>query len=389
MQITSLETLRADGGTRPFSFVKVTTKSGLIGWSEYTEAVGNTGVTAAIERLGTLLIGEDATRVEWAMAKATTKTIPVLSGIGAHARGAIANALLDVAAKAAGVSVSALFGGKVRDRIPLYWTHFCGARINNPEIIGFPEVRSYGDISELAAQAKEEGYAAVKMNIFAHDGSRFVGWSPGHGVGDGYPALNPNKDMFSALERQIETIRMGTDIDVMVDLNFNFKLEGFTQICRTLEKWDLYWAELDMYDPNAMAHLKTRTKTPIVGGESLYGRRGYRPYFENYAMDVAIVDVIWNGFLESYKIAMMAETYELNVAPHNFYGYLADHISGHFAATIPNLKIMEYEVEDVPWRGDFYTHAPVIENGEMLIPDRPGWGTDIIEEAVRARPWQG
>lgn len=389
MKITALETLHADGGTRPFSFVKVTTKSGLVGWSEYTEAVGNMGVTAAIERLGGLLIGEDSTRVEWAMAKASAKTIPVPSGIGAHARGAVANALLDVAAKAAGVSVSAMFGGKVRDRIPLYWTHFCGPRIHNPEVVELPEVRSYADISELAVRAKEEGYAAVKMNFFSHDGNRFTGWSPGHGVGNGYPALNPDKDMFNALERQIEAIRKETDIAVMVDLNFNFKLEGFTQICRTLEKWDLYWAELDMYDPTAMARLKERTTTPIVGGESLYGRRGYRPYFENYAMDVAVVDVIWNGFLESYKIAMMAETYELNVAPHNFYGYLADHISGHFAATIPNLKIMEYEVEDMPWRGDFYTHAPVIENGEMLIPDRPGWGTDVIEEAVRARPWQG
>ena len=62
----------------------------------------------------------------------------------------------------------------------------------------------------------------------------------------------------------------------------------------------------------------------MSGGESLIGRRGYRPYFEGYAYDTAVVDVIWNGFLESYKIAAMAETYELNIAPHNFYGYLAE-----------------------------------------------------------------
>ena len=54
------------------------------------------------------------------------------------------------------------------------------------------------------------------------------------------------------------------------------------------------------------------TATP---GEPV-GRCGYRPYFEGYAYDTAVVDVIWNGFLESYKIAAMAETYELNIAPH-------------------------------------------------------------------------
>ncbi len=56
---------------------------------------------------------------------------------------------------------------------------------------------------------------------------------------------------------------------------------------------------------------------------------------------------------------------------------------------MPNLKIMEYEVDDVPWRGEFFSHPTVIENGEMVVPDRPGWGVEVIEEAVRARPWKG
>lgn len=389
MKITSIETLHADGGERPFSFVKVTTKSGIIGWSEYTEAVGNTGVTAAIEWMEHLLVGQPADRVEWAMAILYTRNAPVYSGIAAHARAAIANALLDICGKAAGVPVSSLFGGRVRDRIPVYWTHFCGPRILRPEQIELPAVRTYDDISNLAVEAKERGFTAVKMNIFPNDGEKFIGWAPGHGIGGGFPELNPNKEMFAALERQIEAIRAGAgpDMEVMVDLNFNFKLEGYTEICRVLEKHNLYWAEIDMYDAEAMSQLKKRVTTPIAGGETLIGRRGYRPFFEKYVFDVAIVDVIWNGFLESYKIAAMAETYELNVAPHNFYGYLGDHISAHFAAVVPNFKVMEFEVDDVPWRPEFYTHAPVIENGAFVVPDRPGWGTDVIEEAVRARPW--
>ncbi len=391
MKIRSIETLHADGGNRPLSFVKVTTESGIIGWSEYTEAVGNAGTATSIEMLSKLLIGQPADRVEWAMAIAYARTAPVWSGIAAHARAAISNALLDVAAKAAGVPVHAMFGGKVRDTVPVYWTHFCGPRIHNPELCGVEEVRSYEQISELAIEAKERGFSAVKMNFFLHDGTRFIPKSPGHGVGSGYPALNPDPEMFAALERQLEAIRKGAgdDLGLMVDLNFNFKREGFKQVLHRLEKWDMFWAELDVYDHGTVKSLQNQTTVPLAGGEALVGRRGYRQFFENYAYDTAIVDVIWNGFLESYKIASMAETYELNVAPHNFYGYLADHISGHFAAVIPNLKIMEYEVDDMPWRGDFFTHATVVENGEMLIPDRPGWGVDVIEEAVRARPWKG
>lgn len=388
MKITSIEDLHADAGSRNFSFVKVTTDEGLVGWSEYTETVGNMGVTAAIRRFGDMLIGADPTRVEHAMAVLYTKSIPVWSGIAAHARAAIGNALLDVKAKQLGVPVSALFGGKVRDKIPVYWSHFAGARIQRPEECNLPPVRSYKDLEELAAEAAERGYKGLKMNVFLHDGQKFTQKSPGHGVGAGYPELNPDPEMAKAAIAQIEAMRRGAgdDMPLMIDLNYNFKLEGFIKICRALEDHGLEWAELDCYDPDALAYLRKKTTTTIASGESLYARQGYKPYFDNYAMDVAVVDVIWNGFLESVKIAAMAEAYELNVAPHNFYGYLGDHISGHFAASVPNFRIMELEVDDVPWRGEFFTHAPVIENGEFHIPDRPGWGTDVIEAAVKKHP---
>ena len=124
LKIEAIEVLQADAGTRPYSFVKVTTESGLVGWSEFTEATGNAGTRSTIAALSRHLIGQPADRVEWAMAIAYTKTVPVWNGIAAHARAAIANALLDVTAKAAGVPVHAMFGGKVRDRVPVYWTHF-------------------------------------------------------------------------------------------------------------------------------------------------------------------------------------------------------------------------------------------------------------------------
>ena len=64
--------------------------------------------------------------------------------------------------------------------------------------------------------------------------------------------------------------------------------------------------------------------------------REWMLFFEQYAVDVAIVDVIWNGMLESLRIAAMAEPYQVNVAPHNFYGHLCSYISANFCAAIPN-----------------------------------------------------
>ena len=102
--------------------------------------------------------------------------------------------------------------------------------------------------------------------------------------------------------------------------------------------------------------------------------------------DVVIIDVLWNGFLESIKVASMAETYEVNVAPHNYYGHLATAISAHFCAVAPNFRVMEVDIDSVSWRDELFLNTPVIENGDLLLGSGPGWGVEVNEAAVRARP---
>ena len=101
---------------------------------------------------------------------------------------------------------------------------------------------------------------------------------------------------------------------------------------------------------------------------------------------MAIIDVPWNGIMESMKIAAMAETYEVNVAPHNFNGHLGSLMSAHFCAAIPNFRVMEIDVDDVPWKDLLVTVPPVIRDGELLLPGGPGWGAEVNEEVVRAHP---
>ena len=88
----------------------------------------------------------------------------------------------------------------------------------------------------------------------------------------------------------------------------------------------------------------------------------------------SIVDVPWNGLWESLRIAALADAFEVNVAPHNFYGHLATHTSLHFAAAAPNVRILELEVDDVPWHDDLVDHAAGRARRLRGDPRRPGWG---------------
>jgi len=106
-------------------------------------------------------------------------------------------------------------------------------------------------------------------------------------------------------------------------------------------------------------------------------------------MDVAIIDTPWNGVWQSMKIAAAAEAYEVNVAPHNFYGHLCTMMNAHFAAAVPNLRIMETDIDRLAWDDELVDHPPVYENGHLVVPDRPGWGCDPNEEAIRAHPPKG
>src|SRR5262249_15110969 len=159
--------------------------------------------------------------------------------------------------------------------------------------------------------------------LFGNGGAR--GHTPGFARGDSFPELNPERYVLDAVREQLAAFRQGAgkDVDILVDLNFNYKTEGFLKVARAMEPYDLFWVEIDMRNAPALRYIRERTTIPVATGESLFGRREYRPFFENGSMDSVIIDVPWNGFAESQKVAALADTYEVNIAPHNFYGYLA------------------------------------------------------------------
>jgi L-alanine-DL-glutamate epimerase-like enolase superfamily enzyme len=309
-------------------------------------------------------------------------------GINQQAIAAIENALLDVTGKAYGVPVCKLFGGPLRERIPVYWSHFGTYRVRSAELMGVKPLKSYDDLAEHAREVKALGFRALKTNIMPEANGTLSGYVPGFGRTTGWPELNWDNKLTAGVTRQLMTIRdaIGPDMGIHLDLNFNFKTEGFKRMAEAVAPANLTWLEIDTHDAPALAEIKRGAHCPIASCETLHGRREFKPFFDNYATDVAIVDVIWNGLYESLKIAAMADVYEINCAPHNFYGHLCSAISAHFSALIPNFRVMELDIDSAPWRDEFYTVVPTVENGDFVLPTGPGWGIDVNEKAVRARP---
>ena len=388
MKLEGYQTLHCDAGWRKFSFLKLVAEDGTAGISEYNESYGSPGLTGVIEGVLQWAIGKNPMAHEKIMSELYARTRQAHGGIAQQALAAVENALVDLKARSLGVPVYELLGGAVRDRLQLYWSHCGSYRLpRTAALMDVSPVTSLEDIVELGREVCSSGFGALKTNIFLFDDEAHM-HQPGFARTDGWPELNSSRRVIDALRAQLQAFREGAgrDIDIFLDLNFNYRTEGYLTVTRALDDLQLGWFEIDIYDPAALALIRRSVKTPIASCESLFGLRGYRPFFENQAMDVSIVDVPWNGIWQSMKIAALAESFEVNVAPHNFYGHLSTLMSAHFCAAIPNFRIMEIDIDDVPWKDELITVPPVIRDGCLVVPDGPGWGAELNEEAIAAHP---
>ena len=141
---------------------------------------------------------------------------------------------------------------------------------------------------------------------------------------------------------------------------------------------------------DAMREVKRATRTPICAEENLYLRWGFRDLIEKQAVDVIMPDIPkCCGLSEGRKIATMAEVYYIPLAPHNVCGPLGTIASCHVCATVPNFLVLEWHWVDRPaWHELVCADPPLIQNGHIRLPDGPGLGVELNEDAAReyARP---
>lgn len=148
----------------------------------------------------------------------------------------------------------------------------------------------------MGAEVREKGFTALKTNIFMHDQDKPAGWRPGF-ASPFYPELNVDRKVLRNLRTHLEAFRdgAGPDIDILLDLNFNAKTEGYVKILREIADLDMFWIEIDSYNAEALAYIRQQSRHPISSCETLLGLRDFLPYFKAQSMDVAIVDAVWNG----------------------------------------------------------------------------------------------
>jgi L-alanine-DL-glutamate epimerase-like enolase superfamily enzyme len=384
--IVSLETLSCSAGWRNYYFVKVVTDDGLTGWSEFDEGFGSPGVGAVINELSPRVIGHSVMQHERIREELFCATRPGAGGVVGQALGAIENALLDAKAKTLGVPCYQLLGGKIRDQLRVYWSHFVSWRAGRIPHYQ-PIITNQEGVREISREVGTRGFTALKTNIWRYENNEIKGWAPGFGSPFS-PELNIDRKILTGLREHLEIIReeVGPDVDILLDLNFNAKTEGYLKILRAISDLDMFWIELDVRDPDALSYIRSQSPHPIASCETLIGTQQFLPYLRRQALDVAIIDAPWNGVWQSMKIAAIAEAHEVNVACHNFYGHLCTMMNAHFCAAVPNLRIMEVDIDRITWDQELFTHVPDYKNGHLIVPNRPGWGTEPVEEAIKEYP---
>ena len=370
MKVTNIRTLVVNAEMRNWVFCKVETdQAGLFGWGEGSLEWKTRAVVGVIEDLAPMVIGEDLRRIEHIYQKLYRQSFWRLGVIGMSGISAIEQALWDIKGKILGVPVYELLGGQVRDEVRMY-THLGGGDMRSVY-----ETFEVGPLIDLALKVIGNGYTAVKVV--------FVPYSePLEGIS--------KVKRFAALMGKLREA-IGETVDVMIDFHGRTYPAVAIQYILAVEEFSPYFCEEPVPPENVEALLEVRksVRVPIATGERLVGRHQFRPVFEQRACHVIQPDLCHcGGILEAKKIAAMAETYQMGVAPHNPLGPVANAVALHFALSTPNFLIQEDMLRDVPWRWDVVRSSLETENGYWLPTQAPGLGIEVDEEQARKHPFQ-
>ncbi len=354
MRITRVSTAVVQGNF-PWVLVKVETDEGITGLGE---AYWGVGVAELVHKASQVIIGENPHNI----GKLYELMIRCLSGEGSQAGATVTAisgieiALWDLVGRALNTPIYNLFGGRFRDKIRVYADCHAGAT---------PEPADY---AERAREVVAAGFTAIKFDLDTRNPF----------TADISEDLHPRRQWFEPFNRTIgtaerrwmvsvvEAVReaVGPDILVAMDCHWKFAVSDVLKLAWDLEPYDLLWLEDPVPPENidAQAKVTANTRVPICTGENLYRKHGYRELIEKQAADIIAPDIPkMGGLMEARKVADMADTYYINVAPHNVSSPIGTVAAAHVCASIPNFLVIEFHAHDVPWWGDLVDGEPPIE----------------------------
>ncbi len=350
-----------------WDFVKITTDEGIVGWGEcYTQSDRDTQVVEHVKQMSRYLVGRNPFNIK--------HFIQVMYDDFAARRGAmdfwcaisgLDHALWDIVGKKLGVPVYNLLGGACRDKIRVYANGWSGGA-KTPE-----------NYAKKAADVIKMGFTALKFDPFPGPWRTYIS----------------RKDEVTAFEN-VRAVReaVGPNVDVLVEGHRRLAPMHAVRVARMLEELNPFWFEEPVSSANIdiLAEVKKSIRIPVVTGEELYTKAAFREVFEKHAVDIINADICsCGGILELKEIAAMAEPYSIVVSPHNYnsttIGLAA---SVQLSACIPNFLILEYMVHFIPKGNEISVNPLKVENGYIKLPQAPGLGLDLNEQALLKNAYQ-
>jgi L-alanine-DL-glutamate epimerase-like enolase superfamily enzyme len=377
--ITDLSTVVVDGNF-PWTIVTVETDAGVTGIGE---AYPSPGIHEVItDYLQPVLRDENPLDVErlYHLMRESLSGRGSQQGMATIAISGVELALWDAAGKILEQPVYQLLGGKMRESVRMYADCHAGEGMVEAALHEQPTEAYEADAYAQAARAAvDDGFEIVKFDLDVPSG-REIDTLSRHFDG---PEIEHKRALVEAVTEEV-----GDEAEVAVDLHWNFSVEASEKLCAALEPYDLAWIEdpLPPENADAMARLNASVDQPLLTGENRYGRHGFRDLVEKQAIAFAAPDVPkTGGIAETKKIADLADTYYIALAPHNVGSPVATMAGVHVGATVPNFLALEFHARDVPWWDDLVdADDPLIEGGEIRVPDEPGLGIDLDWDVVEA-----
>jgi len=401
MKIVRLKTAVVEGNF-DWTFVRIETDEGIQGLGECFFAPG---LTAILRSLEPLLLGEDPRDIRRLFRKLQLATSGAgsVAGIVYNAISGIEAALWDVLGQWLDVPIYRLLGGKFRDQIRIYADCHGGEalesldevlRSRQPSWITqetqstpkdyFADTKDVApcspeDFRQRAVAMKSKGYTALKFDLDV----------PGTQGSDPHNRCltNPAIDRMVALIGAVREA-LGDDMDIAVDCHWRYSVGDVVKVGRALEPFRLLWLE-DPVPPESVEALRavsSRVRIPIATGENLYLFEGFREMLQTHALGIATPDLKKVGGLAvASQIAQFADGQTIPLAPHNISSPVGTLTSAHFCAAIPNFLVLEFHASDVPFWNDLVDSIPkpIIQNGSIHLPEKPGLGVKLNEEVAR------
>ncbi len=369
MEVTNVETFCVQSGghksgmtgQKVWIFVKIVTDEGIHGWGEaYTQLDRYLNIENQIHEMSRYLIGRSPFNIkhftsmiynDFAGRRGSMDLYCALSGIE--------QALWDILGKKMNQPVYNLLGGACRPQIRVYANGWYGGA-KTPE-----------EYAEKAVNTVKKGYSALKFDPFPDPWRLYI----------------TRVDEEFAID-VVKTVReaVGNEVDLLIEVHRRLAPMHAIRVAHRITQYNPYWYEEPVPAENikALSEVKANIDIPVVTGEAIYTKRGFRQILEERAVDIINPDVCnCGGILELKEIAAMAEPHYVAVSPHN-YNSTAVGLAAtiQVSACIPNFIITEYFVNFENLGKQITVEPFKVEDSYIKLTKKPGLGIELLEEQL-------